>query len=48
VFGSNTLKFKIDAGHEPVVLATQEADVGESELQGQPCSLWSVMLSQGN
>lgn len=47
MFGTKTFKFEIDAQCGPVILATQEADAGESELQGQPCSLYGVMLSQG-
>lgn len=40
------LNLKIDAGHQPMFVATQEADAGESEIQGQLCSLYSVVLSQ--
>lgn len=46
MLGINSFKFKIDIGHGPVILATQAADAGESEVQGQLCNLYSVMLSQ--
>lgn len=46
MFGINSFKFKTDAACGPAILATQEADAGESEVQGQLCSWYRVMLSQ--
>lgn len=38
IFGINSFKFKTDAGCGPAILVTQEANAGESEVQGQLCS----------